>query len=153
MGGMKRGVLFLALFVALGVGCADGSEEQSASVPASDLSPVLQHYLEAQNHLARDEEEEARRALGRLAESSEGELQDRAARAAGSDNVSEMRARFAAVSETIIQEHDIPEGYTVLHCPMAAEDEGAEWIQARGDVRNPYMGSDMLECGVPAEHQ
>jgi membrane fusion protein, copper/silver efflux system len=32
------------------------------------------------------------------------------------------------------------------HCPMALED-GAHWLQANQEVRNPYYGASMLGCG------
>jgi len=35
----------------------------------------------------------------------------------------------------------------VMHCPMFSKDQGgAVWLQTGEDVRNPYMGSDMLGC-------
>jgi len=34
-----------------------------------------------------------------------------------------------------------------LHCPMYREDQGGTiWLQPAGDVRNPYFGTQMLEC-------
>jgi Cu(I)/Ag(I) efflux system membrane fusion protein len=35
----------------------------------------------------------------------------------------------------------------MLHCPMAAGGEGAGWLQADKEVRNPYYGPSMLNCG------
>jgi len=32
-------------------------------------------------------------------------------------------------------------------CPMALGGKGALWIQAAREIRNPYFGSSMLECG------
>jgi len=34
-----------------------------------------------------------------------------------------------------------------LHCPMAFQGRGAEWLQANKQVRNPYHGAAMLKCG------
>ncbi len=34
-----------------------------------------------------------------------------------------------------------------LHCPMASDGAGADWLQADAQVRNPYFGSSMLTCG------
>lgn len=34
-----------------------------------------------------------------------------------------------------------------VHCPMAFDDHGGSWLSDRAVVRNPYYGSDMLECG------
>ena len=32
-------------------------------------------------------------------------------------------------------------------CPMASSNQGAFWIQDEHEIRNPYFGSDMLNCG------
>ncbi|PSK93445.1 DUF3347 domain-containing protein [Taibaiella chishuiensis] len=34
-----------------------------------------------------------------------------------------------------------------VHCPMAFDDLGGSWLSDRAVIRNPYYGSDMLECG------
>jgi hypothetical protein len=35
-----------------------------------------------------------------------------------------------------------------LHCPMAFENKGAYWMSAESEVRNPYFGDEMLNCGA-----
>ncbi len=35
-----------------------------------------------------------------------------------------------------------------IHCPMAFDDKGADWLSASRDVRNPYFGDAMLTCGA-----
>lgn len=35
----------------------------------------------------------------------------------------------------------------VQHCPMADNNQGADWLSAEKEVRNPYFGSSMLSCG------
>ena len=35
----------------------------------------------------------------------------------------------------------------VQYCPMAFDNEGAEWVAAEREVRNPYFGDAMLTCG------
>jgi len=32
-------------------------------------------------------------------------------------------------------------------CPMALNDKGAYWLSAEKEIRNPYMGAQMLTCG------
>jgi Cu(I)/Ag(I) efflux system membrane fusion protein len=32
-------------------------------------------------------------------------------------------------------------------CPMALHDTGAFWLSQEADIKNPYFGKDMLECG------
>ena len=38
-----------------------------------------------------------------------------------------------------------------VHCPMAFDNKGADWLQGTGSIRNPYFGADMLSCGAPVE--
>lgn len=33
------------------------------------------------------------------------------------------------------------------HCPMAFDNEGADWLQAGEQIANPYFGASMLRCG------
>lgn len=35
----------------------------------------------------------------------------------------------------------------VLHCPMAFNNAGADWLSATTDIKNPYFGNKMLKCG------
>ena len=36
----------------------------------------------------------------------------------------------------------------IFHCPMAFDNDGADWIDFAGDgTRNPYFGASMLKCG------
>ena len=35
----------------------------------------------------------------------------------------------------------------VQHCPMAFDDQGADWISTESEIFNPYFGSAMLRCG------
>lgn len=33
------------------------------------------------------------------------------------------------------------------YCPMALEDKGAYWLSVNKEIKNPYFGNKMLECG------
>ena len=35
----------------------------------------------------------------------------------------------------------------VQKCPMANNSEGASWLSKEREVRNPYFGEAMLNCG------
>lgn len=37
--------------------------------------------------------------------------------------------------------------YYVQRCPMANNDQGAEWLSKEKEVLNPYFGASMLRCG------
>lgn len=34
------------------------------------------------------------------------------------------------------------------HCPMAFDNKGAYWVSESPEIRNPYFGHQMLECGT-----
>jgi len=35
----------------------------------------------------------------------------------------------------------------IMHCPMANDNKGADWLQASSPLQNPYFGEQMLSCG------
>lgn len=37
------------------------------------------------------------------------------------------------------------------YCPMALNDQGAMWLSGEEEIRNPYFGDEMLECGTVEE--
>jgi copper chaperone CopZ len=39
----------------------------------------------------------------------------------------------------------------LLHCPMANDGKGADWLSKENTVKNPYYGSMMLSCGKVVE--
>lgn len=68
-----------------------------------------------------------------------------------SDDIKEQRVGYEKVSDNyyiMLQDFDMiySPAYRVF-CPMAFKDKGAYWISDKPEVRNPYFGDDMLECG------
>lgn len=62
-----------------------------------------------------------------------------------------QRKQFEFLSTALIQtlsafgtNHD---SFFVQHCPMASDDDGADWIALETEIRNPYFGDKMLKCG------
>lgn len=37
------------------------------------------------------------------------------------------------------------------YCPMAFNDQGAYWLSAESEIKNPYFGDQMLDCGKVEE--
>lgn len=72
----------------------------------------------------------------------------------GEQDLAAARLKFADLNlalSKLIRATGVPKTYSKkvleLHCPMFREGQsGSLWIQPAGDVRNPYMGSIMLEC-------
>jgi Cu(I)/Ag(I) efflux system membrane fusion protein len=54
---------------------------------------------------------------------------------------------------SILKQFGIPEHQNLyrIHCPMAFNNKGADWLQKNDDVRNPYFGASMLKCGEVTE--
>jgi len=66
--------------------------------------------------------------------------------------VEEQRKQFDFLSQAMITTLKIfgvqKNIYYVQHCPMAFDDDGADWISDEEAIRNPYFGEQMLKCGV-----
>ena len=142
----------------------------SASIFAADdkkpaqgqVDSIVKSYLVVQKALAADKTEgvsdelaKIHTAAAALAESSDGKLKEQAKALAGHSDVKVkdlkgVRASFKPLSTDVIalvqiipQSAEVaPELYDV-NCPMVK----ANWLQPSKDVANPYMGSQMLDCG------
>lgn len=78
-----------------------------------------------------------------------------AAAQAGTD-LAKLRAAFDPLSTALIQAiraFGLPENQVLyaLHCPMAFDNRGADWLQTSQEVRNPYFGAAMPHCGKITE--
>lgn len=70
---------------------------------------------------------------------------------AKADSIEIKRAHFSAVSDAMykllqlagLRHSDVYQQY----CPMALHDKGAYWLSAESEIKNPYFGKKMLECG------
>lgn len=72
------------------------------------------------------------------------------------NSLESFRASFATLSESlwiVAERFDIPGDKPVIrmHCPMAFNNRGADWLQESETVENPYFGSAMLRCGEKVE--
>ncbi|MCJ7545090.1 MAG: efflux RND transporter periplasmic adaptor subunit [Phycisphaerae bacterium] len=138
------------------------------------LSVVFDAYLAASQALARDDVAGAVAAAGLARQtlsavdmtllsaeehqawmaSAEG-LDKALAELAGAADLQAARKAFAGLSESMIslaRRYGPGGGALVrLHCPMAFDRRGADWLQRDRQVRNPYFGSAMPECGEVVE--
>ncbi|MFO7574287.1 MAG: efflux RND transporter periplasmic adaptor subunit [Bacteroidales bacterium] len=66
-------------------------------------------------------------------------------------DIEQLRKAFQTVSATMIEMantfNPLEETIYVLHCPMADNNKGADWLSSEKEIRNPYFGSSMLKCG------
>ena len=67
------------------------------------------------------------------------------------EDIEKQRTQFYFLSELMIQTLEAfgHEGDTfyIQHCPMAMDNEGANWISTEEQIRNPYFGDKMMKCG------
>jgi Cu(I)/Ag(I) efflux system membrane fusion protein len=72
-----------------------------------------------------------------------------------SNDIEQARVELATISEAMyalvkaFHPNDTPLYYQ--YCPMARDNKGANWISAKKELENPYMGQMMLACGRTQE--
>jgi len=67
------------------------------------------------------------------------------------DDIESLRKNFIALSDWMIEMTETfsptREKLYLQHCPMADNDQGADWLSMEEEIVNPYFGSSMLTCG------
>lgn len=142
------------------------------SVPLRQaLSKMLPTYLALQSALAADNLDSAKRAAEHLSgpvqalpkegldslavagfNAEEKAMQEHAYNLEAAKDIKAMREGFKGFSDAYIRTLG-KVGYAgdsrvfVIHCPMAFENKGADWLQSDPKVKNPYYGKEMLGCG------
>lgn len=67
---------------------------------------------------------------------------------ADSKDIEEARMHFKELSDLAIPVAKKDKTMHQMHCPMAMDGKGADWLQMSADeVQNPYLGTKMPHCG------
>ena len=145
------------------------SDDEPAAFRKS-LDPVYDAYFHAQSSLANDQFEQAGKALVELRQTvmkktaTPGEEFDNqwreirntlitATEHAGQwPDIEDVRSAFARIADPLIElesrfGHNGTLSVYRIFCPMAFNNEGAQWLQTDSTVSNPYFGSTMPRCG------
>ena len=142
---------------------AEDQTEATADLADAEFSDplidkVFQNYLELQSALVNADAGQAATTAGRMAETLTEEragLRDLARQIADTDDLETQRAHFAELTteiESLFADAITAGTVYKIHCPMAFDNEGADWFSEVSEVRNPYFGDKMLTCGrVTAE--
>lgn len=83
-------------------------------------------------------------------------LQSAATQIQNAEDMSGARTAFEPLSQSIEKvlnrfgSHQL-QGIYKFHCPMAFGNNGADWLQNKTGVENPYFGSKMFKCGEQTE--
>lgn len=147
-----------------GVGIATGlmmmfSGLVSASPPR--LDEVFSKYVRIQESLAADSLKQALPAAKELAARTDelakekgaspalAKIRDATKTLAEAKTLESARESFKKVSAPVVelQRSAKDKSYEIAYCPMA----DAKWVQKAGKIRNPYYGSEMLECGEKSD--
>ena len=79
-------------------------------------------------------------------------IQDHGSAIVGAATIEVQRKQFEFLSDTFIEALKVfgvnTETFYVQYCPMAFENQGADWISNVSDIQNPYFGESMLTCGI-----
>jgi len=83
-------------------------------------------------------------------------LKEAAAKINVAKDIENAREAFQNLSNTAIElaqsfGNDITTPLYLMHCPMAFNDSGADWLQENEKIENPYFGSSMFRCGSVKE--
>lgn len=143
----------------LGLPFAPVAPPPSDPAIVDDLEKAIEAYLPVAKALADDDDESAkiasvklRQTVAKLDLPSSQELTDGAERLVSAGDIKSRRAALQTVSDALIglvRAHGIDQlgNLFVVHCPMAFDDKGGDWLSAVPTVLNPYYGDAMLTCG------
>lgn len=159
--------ILLSIFILFAGSTAFAQEHQHND----HLSTLLEHYLSAKDALNKDDYGAARGALSEFRKEVVGnkemhnhkehpkkhvqhhramvEAVDKAAKAG---DIDELRSAFKDISDQLtaaLENQGYDDKVLYLHyCPMAVNNQGAQWISERKTINNPYMGQKMSGCGT-----
>lgn len=140
------------------------TEASAPSAPVSlkddNLNAVYQHYIHLSTALTNANAGEAKIASAAIeagAKNIEGgaTIAASAAKISAADDLKAQRTEFSTLSNefiALVKKSGLNSGELYVdYCPMALNDEGAYWVSNKKEIRNPYFGDEMLECGSVKE--
>ncbi len=120
------------------------------------LTAVYRQYEQLTNALVNDDLKNARIAGNAIAAGMHGveggeAVKNTAVKVTEATDITALRAAYAALNNALIEKvkrTGLATGELYVDfCPMALDDKGAYWMSAEKEIRNPYMGAQMLTCG------
>lgn len=172
---MKKNINILIAIATIFVACNQKTEEKKevvakekvaiettneVSLKNDQLNAVYQQYLLLSDALINSDIATAKEAsmaleLGAKALAGGEKLASFAAKITSASDIEGQRALFSDLSNEMIAKVKVAglksgEVY-VEHCPMALNDKGASWLSNKKEIRNPYYGDSMMDCGEVKE--
>ena len=111
--------------------------------------PMLKDYSAVATALYKDDLAAAQKAAAAMVKNDKDSAMATHSQAiADSKTIEEARTHFKALSDAAIPMAKEKKMMHEMHCPMAFDNKGANWLQESGDeVQNPYFGAKMAHCG------
>jgi len=156
----------------------EGATEPAAPLAGelrTQLAKVFERYFAIGRALAEDKAGSAAEAAGQMLDAlkavnmasftggdhswwmkTSSEIETLLAKAGRIEDIKSQREEFYLLSQQLAavarRFGSVLDGPVFLFgCPMAFDNRGAEWLQADQQTRNPYFGSQMLQCGSVAQ--
>jgi len=143
-----------------GHGVATEKSAGGVSIKDDQLNAMYQHYIHLTTALVNEDVAEAKVAaaaieLGAKETGSGTALVALASKIASAADIEAQRTLFSDLSNDFIariKSSGLTSGEVyVEYCPMALHDKGASWLSNSKEIRNPYFGESMLNCGSVKE--
>ena len=147
----------------------EDAAEKKMNLPDSfqkDFTSVLSAYFDLKDAFVNTNVEETKAAAYKMLERTENlkisnlgtmetqhfrEIRDMLEAISGNDNIENQRDHFIVLSENIIafasNMETLEKPLYIQHCPMVNNNEGADWLSLSEEIRNPYFGEVMMNCG------
>ena len=149
--------LFLALAViAAPVATFSAEEKKMDDALMEPVKSVYDHYLAIQKELTKDSIKGVDQHASAIAKAVKGDdmkmlspdVAKQAETLAAAKDIKKAREAFKPLSASLVKylaDNKAGKGtYHEAYCPMAK----ASWLQTEKEVRNPYYGKSMLDCGT-----
>src|SRR6266700_5777430 len=149
-------LLIAATLLAVPVASFAADEKKTESALMEPVKSVLDHYLVIQAELAKDSIKGVDENANAIAKAVKGDemkmlspdVAKQAETVAKAKDLKAAREAFKPLSASLVKYlADNKAGKGVYHeayCPMAK----SSWLQTEKEVRNPYYGKSMLDCGT-----
>ncbi|CAN5149888.1 hypothetical protein BH20BAC1_BH20BAC1_28980 [soil metagenome] len=156
----------------------DGSNPNGADhtgmMENASMNPVMNAYFQVKNALANDDAKEAAVAGNEVAtaitnvdvtgfntaqkkmyEEVKPEIKDHAEHiSSNGDEIAHQREHFETMSKDLydlVKVSGTSQTMYYTHCPMYNNNKGASWLSEVKEIRNPYLGKKMPDCGTIKE--
>jgi hypothetical protein len=152
---IRQSLPIVIALVAFALTCSAAfAADQKGELPAP-VKAVYDHYISIQQELAKDSTKgvsENANAIATTVKNGDvkgmsSEIGSQAEAVANAKDIKTARQAFKPLSASMakyLSDHKLGKGtYHEAYCPMAK----ANWLQTGKEVRNPYYGKSMLDCG------